>query len=410
MAKVVRFFSYFYSPCIGGGEVILQHQAEELALKGWEVHVHTTPYTNLNLSTQVEPGSSKEHGVHVHRRRSFVLPFHNPFEKDAVTPAFARDVLAHADLFVCVGFPSVHLDLLLVQALARGIPLVVQNYITADFLDEILKGVGGRNKKVRSRYWRTLTRRQLALAQLVIADSPSAGRALKSKLGLKNVEVHIGMAVDPREFQRSPADGAAVRSRLGLGASPVILAPSRLSRQKGADLLLQAIGPLLTGPDRVGADWRLVIAGPVNEPEFAAEVRALAEPLGDRVVFTQLARPELCALMLESEIVALPSRGETVGGVIFEGMYASALAIVSDAVEAARDTYLRDGENGLLVPANDVAALRAALRRGMETDTSAMRAAGRAMVEREYTWGKSVDRLVTLYAGLVSGVAAGRGA
>lgn len=403
MAKVVRFFSYFYSPCIGGGEVILQHQAEELALKGWEVHVHTTPYTNLNLSTQVEPGSTMEHGVHVHRRRSFALPFHNPFEKDAVTPAFARDVLAHADLFVCVGFPSLHLDLLLAQALARGIPLVVQNYITADFLTEILAGVGGRNKRVRSQYWRTWTRRQLRLAQLVLADSPSAGRALAVELGLRNVHVHIGMAVDPREFQISPGEGAAVRSRLGLGASRLVLAPSRLSRQKGADLLLQAIGPLLLGPQRVDGDWRVVIAGPVNEPEFAVEVRSLAEPLGDRIVFTQLGRAELCALMLESDIVALPSRGETVGGVIFEGMYAGALAIVSDAVEAARDTYLRDGENGLLVPADDVLALRAALRRGMETDTSAMRAAGRAMVEGEYTWAKSVDRLVTLYGNLVAG-------
>ena len=42
----IRFYAYFYPPCVGGGEVILQHQAEELVRRGHEVHVHVTPYTN----------------------------------------------------------------------------------------------------------------------------------------------------------------------------------------------------------------------------------------------------------------------------------------------------------------------------------------------------------------------------
>ncbi len=394
----VRFFSYFYAPCIGGGEVILQHQAEELARRGWEVHVHTTPFTNLNLSSRGAVGSTVEGGVHVHRRWSFALPFHNPYEKDAVTPAFIADVAAPADLLVCVGFPSIHLDLLVPYARARRIPLVAQNYITAEFLDEILAGVGGWNKRVRSRYWQTITRRQLAAVNLLIADSPAAARALEARLGLSNVGCHIGMAVDPREFDVAPSEGSAVRARLGLGASHIVLAPSRLSRQKGADLLLNAITPLLQGPDQVADDWTVVIAGPVNDPEFAEEVRALAAPLHGRAVITALPRHELCALLLETDIVVLPSRGETVGGVIFEAMYAGALAIVSDAVEAAREVYLQDGENGLLVPSEDVFALRTALRRAMTTDTTRMRQRGRAMVEETYTWSRSVDRLMGLYA------------
>lgn len=388
----IRYYSYFYPPCIGGGEVILQHQAEELARRGHEVHVHTTPFTNLNLSARTASGTTVEGGVEVHRRPSGVLPFRNPLEKDAVTPAFFADAWLPADLLVCVGYPSFHLDALSLRARALGTPLVVQNYITADFLAEILSGDGGVNKRLRTAYWRAWTRRQLARAAMVIADSPGATRALAERLGLENVRCHIGMAVDPREFQDvGPAQGQAVRARLGLGEHRLVLAPSRLSRQKGADLLVEAFA----GLDAPG--WRLVVCGPVNESEFAEHVRRHAAALGDRVVLTELPRAELIALMCESEVVCLPSRGETVGGVVFEGMYAGALAIVSDAVEAAREDYLRDGQNGLLVRAGDVPSLRAALARAMGEDLSALRRAGREMVEHRFTWTRSVDRLVELY-------------
>lgn len=387
----IRFFSYFYPPCVGGGEVILQHQAEALARRGHAVHVHTTTYTNLNLKQRGESGTRVENGVTVHRHASFALPFRNPLEADAVTPGFLPDLARAADLFVCLGYPSLHLDALSARARLTRTPIVVQNYVTADFLNEILDSGAGLNKRVRAAYWRRWTRPQLARAAMVIADSPAAGRALTERLGLENVRVHIGMAVDPAEFEVPQAARAEVRARLGLGPDRLILAPSRLSKQKGADLLVRAFAPLA----RDG--WRLVIPGAVNETDFATEVRALAAPLGDRVVFGPVARPELLALFREAEAVVLPSRGETVGGVVFEGMWCGALAIVSDAVEAARDDYLCHERNGLLVPGDDVEALRAALHRAMTEDLSGQRAAGRRMVEARFTWERSVDRLWKLY-------------
>ena len=302
--------------------------------------------------------------------------------------------MAPANLRIAVGYPSLHLDWLLARTRWAPAPLIVQNYITADFLEEILASEGGRNKRLRARYWRHHVRRQLARASAVIADSPAAARALEHHLGLTNVRTHIGMAVDPAEFARlTPADGAAIRARLRLGDDPILLAPSRVSHQKGADLLVRALSGRL--PDR----WRCVVAGPVNEPAFAAEVDRLAAPLGDRYQRVTLPRAELLALMLESDIVCLPSRGETVGGVVFEGMYAGALAVVSDAVEAAREVYLSHEENGLLVRSADVDALADALTRAMSggEDLAAMRAAGRAMVEAQYTWSRSVDHLLSLY-------------
>ena len=390
----IRFFSYFYPPCVGGGEVILQHQAEEFARRGHEVHVHTTPFTNMDGSTAVAVGSTDEGGVHVHRRASRWLLGRNPLEKNAVTPAFYADAFLPAQLVVCVGFPSLHLDALLARKAVAGTPLVVQNYVTSAFLDEILDGAGGLGKRIRSQYWQRWVRAGLARAEVVIADSPAAAAGLRSRLGLTNVKHHIGMAVDPAEFDRVDATQVdAIRSQLGLGAARVVLAPSRVSRQKGADLLVQAMRPLL---DASPGAWKLVISGPVNEVAFGEEVRRLAGNHPD-IVFTERSRAEQVALFRAAEIVVLPSRGETVGGVIFEGMYAGALCIVSDAVEAARDDYLQPGVNGLLVASENVPALREALERAMREPMASVRAAGRRMVSERFTWQASVDRLWELY-------------
>lgn len=390
----IRYFAYFYPPCIGGGEVILANQARILAGRGHEVHVHCTAYTNLDLSESLATGTSLEEGVHVHRGASWVLPFHNPLEKDAVTPAMLRESLAPSDLNICMGYPSLHLDACTLAKRLRGTPLVVQNYVTADWLDEILDGKGGLNKRIRSRYWHSWVRRELAHADLVLADSPLAAAGLRDRLGLGNAAYHMGSGVDPAEFEAvTPEQIASARATLGLGGDRLILSPSRISHQKGADLLVQAAGPLLED------GWRLVFLGPVNEPEFHDKVQALAAPYGDRVVFGRLQRPEFLALMADAEVICLPSRGEAGGGVVLEGMCAGRTVIASEGVEAAREDYLEPGVNGLMCPVEDVPALQQCLRHAMTQDCSAMRAAARDTVLSRYTWEASVDHLWSLWQG-----------
>lgn len=393
----IRFFAYFYPPCIGGGEVILQHQAEELARRGHEVHVHCTAWRDVGCTEEGAAVDSVEGGVYVHRYRSALLPFHNPLEKDAVAPGLIAACRLPADVRVCVGFPSLHLDALdglrrLDQRRGRRVPLIVQNYITADFLTEILDTREPFKKRVRAAYWRRHVRGQLARADLVIADSPAAGAALAERLGLGNVRTHIGMAVDPLELDAvTPARIAEARARMGLRGR-YVLAPSRISRQKGADLLLEAMEPLLAEDPGL----EVAICGPVNEPGYAAEVRARAERIGARARIGELPRPLFVALMRGAAAVCLPSRGETVGGVAFEAMYAGVPAVVSSAVEAAREDYLKDGTCGWLIPPEDPEALRGALTEILADGPDVHLRVGRAraMVERRFTWGASVDRLL----------------
>ena len=86
------------------------------------------------------------------------------------------------------------------------------------------------------------------------------------------------------------------------------------------------------------------------------------------------------------------------GGVVFEGMYAGSAVIVSDAVEAAREDYLIDGVNGLLVESENIEALQDALKRLMKGPNDEMIAQGRKTVEDRFVWTKSVDRLWTHYS------------
>ena len=377
--------------------MILQHQAEELARRGHEVHVHTTPYRNIQCTEQGPSGSTEEGGVFVHRCRSFLLPFHNPLEKDAVSPHFLLDVARPADLMVAVGYPSLHLDWILARRRLRPVPVIAQNYITADFLAEILAGEGGVNKKLRALFWKAKMRRQLARPELLLADSPGAAEALRSRLGLKNVRTHIGMAVDPAEFDAvTPEQMVEARRRIGLNEGSFILAPSRISKQKGADLLIQAIAP--------EPELRLAVVGPVNEPDYFAGLQTLAKPLGDRVVFGELPRPLFVALIKSASVVVLPSRGETVGGVVFEGMYAGVPVVVSDAVEAAAQDYLR-GDVGILFPSENVEALRQALKDALRSPPERVQAA-RRLVQEHYTWKSSVDRLEALFTEAREGFAA----
>ena len=147
----------------------------------------------------------------------------------------------------------------------------------------------------------------------------------------------------------------------------------------------------------------MAIIGPVNDAPFYAQVRNLAEPFKKRIHFGQLARDKFVALLQESDIVVLPSRGETVGGVVFEGMYAGSAVIVSDAVEAAREDYLIDGVNGLLVESENIEALQDALKRLMKGPNDEMIAQGRKTVEDRFVWTKSVDRLWTHYSRAMEG-------
>jgi glycosyltransferase involved in cell wall biosynthesis len=135
--------------------------------------------------------------------------------------------------------------------------------------------------------------------------------------------------------------------------SPFVLFVGRLEREKGVDVLLEAWRLANLG---AGAVLGMAGEGPLRDRVEAPGVR----PLG------YVPRPELPALYAAADVLVLPSVRtatfvEPWGLVVNEAMHQGTPVIASDAVGAVAGGLVRDGRNGLVVPAGDAPALATAI-------------------------------------------------
>lgn len=153
-------------------------------------------------------------------------------------------------------------------------------------------------------------------------------------------------------------------------------------KYKGTDTLIRAIAEI----QREVPDVHLVaIGGGDDEPRL----RSLASELGVAacVRFMRgLSREHLAACYSRCEIFAMPSSGEGFGFVFLEAM-AFGKPIIAAAAGGALD-LVGNGENGLLVPAGEVAPLAAALRRlfGDERLRKDLGSRGRKLAREKYAF------------------------
>ena len=107
----------------------------------------------------------------------------------------------------------------------------------------------------------------------------------------------------------------------------------------------------------------------------------------------ELDEHRLAEAYVAADVFALLSTHEPWGVVVNEAAASGLPLVLSDRVGAARD-LLRDGENGLLVPADDPETAAAAL--GSLLDADRRRRAGERSRElvREWGYGPSVEAFV----------------
>ena len=194
----------------------------------------------------------------------------------------------------------------------------------------------------------------------------------------------------------SPADGARLRGRAGIGADEVVLlSVARLERNKGLHVMADALG------DLKDLAWRWVIVG--DGPFRGALEASLARNgLQDRTVMTgRLHDAPLHAWYEAASIFVHPTQYEGSSIVTLEAM-AHRRPVVATTAGGLPDK-VRDGDTGWLVPPGEAPPLARALRTAMGSRQAlvTMGLAGRALVEAEFSWDRSADRMLAVFEELL---------
>jgi glycosyltransferase involved in cell wall biosynthesis len=173
---------------------------------------------------------------------------------------------------------------------------------------------------------------------------------------------------------------------------PLLLALGRLHVKKAFDILLRAM-------PAIPQTW-LWIAG---EGELRQELERLAAELGvaNRVRFLGW-RYDREALLATADLCVFPSRYEPFGTVTIEA-WACETPLVA-AASAGPAGVIRDGEDALLVPVDDVDALATAIKRVLDDPDLArsLVAAGKRRYEAEFTEDACTRQYLAFYESLLN--------
>jgi glycosyltransferase involved in cell wall biosynthesis len=203
---------------------------------------------------------------------------------------------------------------------------------------------------LRLRLLRALYHRAVRAADAVIVPSQHVA-ALVCGWRVPPERIHIiTNAIPPHDL--SQADRAGLRRDLNLPLDrPLLVSVGRLTPVKGVDVALRALAHL--------PDCAFVIVG---SGEQQPELEQLAAPYGARVIFAGM-QPHGQALrcIRAADVFVLSSHTEGLSHVLLEALSVGT-PVVATAV-GGNPEVLSDGQNGLLVPPDDPAALAAAVRR-----------------------------------------------
>jgi len=236
-------------------------------------------------------------------------------------------------------------------------------------------------------YWRGMAHPVFRHAAVVHAVTRQERENIRKYLPRAQVEI-IPNAVDLTEIDAHPhVSGDPDRTLLFIG---------RIHPIKGVRTLIEAFAQ--AGLSR---EWRLLVVGPEEIPEFKAELIRRVSDLGlsERVTFQDPVFDEQkWALYRKAWTVVMPSYSEVIGMVNLESAACETPTITTVATGLEDWT---DGGGILIRP--EVGELAQALRQATTWDEQERRERGRAaraLVEREYSWAVIRQKWHDLYTSL----------
>jgi glycosyltransferase involved in cell wall biosynthesis len=242
-------------------------------------------------------------------------------------------------------------------------------------------------------------------ADAVIATDRSLEPVVLRHLGIARERMHtIPNALDLDTLARfADAEVTAALRRIHQleNDEVVLLSAGRLEENKGFHILLHALAAVRAHGALDGMRWRWAAAG---DGPYRPALERLVQELGlqNHVVFAgRVSDQEMYAWHELSTLFVHPTLYEGSSLVTLEAM-AHGRAVVASAAGGIPDK-VRASENGWLVQPGDASALAAAIS-GAVSDRGRLARyglAGRAIVEREFSWAAAGDATVALYRELL---------
>jgi glycosyltransferase involved in cell wall biosynthesis len=373
----ILFASPAYWPALAfGGPIWAARELNDrAAAAGHEVTVLTTSILDLHRERTFRTRTVDVEGVTVH-----CLATPARYRWMGITPSLPLVLrrLPRPDVVHVFGFRDVVGTGVARWARRNGIPYVF----------EPLGMFTPRVRKVRFKHLfdASIVRNVVRGAAVVVTTSELEKRQLVAGgVAADRVEVR-GNGFPPPAPADTPA-GTPLRDRLEIDGAPLVLYVGRLAKDKGIDLLVDAVGGLegvhvvLVGPDD-GHGVAARIAAAAAEPALAGRIHRL--------------EPETRPLDLyrEADVFVLPSAGESFGMVAAEAAAAGTPVVVTDRCGVAE--FL--GEEGALIVPYDRNAIREAVSRVLEDGPlrERVRAGGLAAAAR-YSWDEMARRQERLY-------------
>jgi glycosyltransferase involved in cell wall biosynthesis len=360
--KPVRLLLVVDSLEVGGAERHVVDLALALNRQGHEVTVACSVAGDLH-------GLLEEANVPVR-------PLLDQLVKRRVSAAYARGLrrlvkgerfdLVHAHIYASAAAAAI-------ATAGTGVPLVVTEHTEAGW---------------RGRRARLVTRRFCRRASRVIAVSGAVRRRLVEQDDVSPEKI----VVIPNAVPANPHKGAGVPPLPDeLRDGPLVGVVARLQPEKGVATFLKAASRVAKAVPRA----RFIVAG--GGP-LRAELEALVERIGlERNVRFLGFRSDPRALIRLLDVLVVPSHTEGAPLVVLETM-AAGVPVVASAVGGIPD-QVSHGDDGLLVPPGDPAALGDAVLKLLEDPGLARRmgAAGCRKAATDFSHATMVERAMKVY-------------
>ena len=193
------------------------------------------------------------------------------------------------------------------------------------------------------------------LAGSIVAVAENVRGVLRES-GLRRVPITvIPSGVDVGKFKPDAVMGAETRALLGVEGKTTLLSLAKfVPEQKGQNVLMEAAAAL-----KGVSDIRIIMAGLETDGEEARRL-VRSHGLEDETALLGFRR-DIPGLLNAADVFVFPSLPglDAIAGSVLQAMACGRVVVASDV--GGIGEYLRDGENGFLVPPGDASALRLAL-------------------------------------------------